>query len=144
MQLTSQVDSILATLDQSSPKCTKTVIIHSLFNFLFGNLNSAKEIKAIKNNMAILKENQDILSNQIQKTFNFKNLTYVETDTNRLLLKSLQKDILQINSTFYCLSKELKSLFHDRNFFIIMFQLRSHLATLYSGINSVKIKMLSI
>ena len=85
-----------------------------------------------------MKENQAILSSHIQKTFNFVNLTYMETDTNRLLFKSLQKDILKINSTNHCLLKELKSLFHDRNFFIIMFQLRSHLTTLHHGINSVK------
>ena len=44
--------------------------------------------------MEILKGNQDILSSQIQKTFNFVNLTYTETDKNRLLLKSLQKVIV--------------------------------------------------
>ena len=92
--------------------------------------------------MAILKWNQDVLNSQIQKTFNFVYLTYPETDTNRLLLKSLQKDTLQINSTVHHLSKELKSLFHDRNFFGIMFQLKSHSATLCNGINSVKIDML--
>ena len=48
MQLTSQVNNIFATLDQPSPKCTKRGIIHSLFNLLFGNSNSAKEIEAIK------------------------------------------------------------------------------------------------
>ena len=90
--------------------------------------------------MAILKENQDILHIQIQKTFNSINLTSVESDTNRHLLKSLQK----INSTVHCLSKELKTLFHNRNFLIIMFLLRSHLATLHNGINSVKIDVLSI
>ena len=72
------------------------------------------------------------------------NLTYAETDTKRLLLRTLQKDILQISSTVHFLSKELKALFHDRNFFIIMFQLRSHLATLCNGINSMKIDILSI
>ena len=80
----------------------------------------------------------------MQKTLNFVNLTYTETDTNQLLLKSLQKDILQINSTVHYLSEELQTLFHDRNFFVIMFQLRSHLATLCNGINSVKIDILSI
>ena len=38
----------------------------------------------------------------------------METDTNRLL-KSLQKDILQINSTVHLVSKELMSLFHEKN-----------------------------
>ena len=42
MQLTNQVDNIFAILDQSNPKHTKRGIIHSLFNFLFGNSNSAK------------------------------------------------------------------------------------------------------
>ena len=76
--------------------------------------------------MAILKENWDILSCQIQKTFNFLNLTWAETDTNRLLLRSLQKDILQINSTVYHLSKELKAFFFMIE--IVMFQLRSLLS----------------
>ena len=48
MQFTKQVDNIFATLDQSNPKYTKRGIIYSLFNFLFGHSNSAKEIKAIK------------------------------------------------------------------------------------------------
>ena len=144
MQLTGQVDNIFTTFDQSNPKCTKRGVIHSLFNFLLQNSNSTKEIAAIKNNMAILKDNQDILSSQIQTTFNFINLTYAETDTNRLLLKSLQKDILQINSTVQHLSKEIKSLFHNRNFLVIMFQLRSNLATIHNGINWVKIDILSI
>ena len=67
MQLTSQINNIFATLDQTGPKCAKRGIIHSLFNFLFGNPNSSEEINAIKNNMAILEENQDILSSQIKK-----------------------------------------------------------------------------
>ena len=92
--------------------------------------------------MEIIKGNQGILSTQIQKTFNFVNLTYTETDTNRLLLRSLQKDIIQTNSMVYHLSKEVKALFHIRRFFIIMFQLRSHLATIYNGIHSAKIDIL--
>ena len=94
--------------------------------------------------MAILEENEEILSSQIQKTFNFVSLTYTETNNNQLLLKSLHKDILQINSTVHCLSKELKAPFHGRNFFIIMFQLKSCLATLCKGINSARIDILSI
>ena len=101
MQLTKQVDNIFSTLDHSNSKCTKRGINHSIFNFLFGDSNSAKEIIAIKNNMTILEQKQDILNSKIQEPFNFIHLTYTETDTNRLLLKSLQKDILQINSTVH-------------------------------------------
>ena len=68
----------------------------------------------------------------------------METDTNRLLFKSLQKDIVQINSTVHHLSKEHEALIHYRNFFIIMFQLRSLLVTLPNGIHLVRIDMLSI
>ena len=80
--------------------------------------------------MAILEENQDVLSNQTQMTFNFVNLTYAKTNTDRLLLRSVQKDILKVNNTIHQLSKELKTLFHNRNFFITIFQLRSNLETL--------------
>ena len=109
MQLATQINNIFVTLDQTGPKYTKRGIIHSLFNFIFGNPNSSAELNTIKNNMAILEENQDILSSQIQRTLNFLNLTYMETDTNWFLLKSLQKDIVQINHTVHCLSKELKA-----------------------------------
>ena len=73
MHPTTQVDNMFTTLDQSNPKCTKRGIIHSLLNFIFGSSNSAEEIEAIKNKMAILKENQDILSSQRKKTFNSMN-----------------------------------------------------------------------
>ena len=89
--------------------------------------------------MKIIKRNGDTSSNQIKQTFNFVNLTYTKTSTNRLLLSSLQKDIIQVNTTVHCLSKELKAFVFDRNFFIIMFQLRSCLATLCNGINSLRI-----
>ena len=142
--LSIQLNNIFTTLKQLKNNCTNGGITNSLFNFLFGTSSSAKEISAIKNNVEILKGNQDILSSHIQKTFNFINLTYAETDTNRLLLKLLQKDIIQINRTVHHISKELKVLIHDRNLFIVMFQLRSHLVTLHNGIHSVKIDILSI
>ena len=81
-QLITQVIHIFSTLDQTIPKHAKRGKIHSLFNFFFGNPNSLAEIKAIKNNMAILEEDQDVLSDQIQKTFNFVNLTYAGTNIN--------------------------------------------------------------
>ena len=81
-QLTTQINHIFASLDQTNPKHAKRGIMHSLFYFLFGNPNSFAEINSIKNNMTILEENQDVLSDQIQKTFNFINLTYAETNTN--------------------------------------------------------------
>ena len=68
----------------------------------------------------------------------------METDTNRLLLRSLAKDIIQINSTVHCLSKQLKALVHNRNFFFIMFQSRSCLAIVHNGLHSIKIDILSI
>ena len=94
--------------------------------------------------MEILKGNQDIISNQIKQTFNFVNLTYAETNTNRILLNSLQKDIVQINATVHCLSKEVKALIYDKDFFMIIFQLRRWLATLHNGLHSLRIDILSI
>ena len=54
-------------LDQSKHSLTKCRIINSLFHCLFGTASSADERNAIKNNIEILKENQDTLSNQINK-----------------------------------------------------------------------------
>ena len=93
--------------------------------------------------MEILRGNQDTLSNQNKQTFNFVSLTYAETNTNRLLIKSLQKDIDQVNTTVHHLSKERKALIYIRNLFIIMFQLRIHLATLCNGIHSLNEDVLS-
>ena len=67
------------------------------------------------------KGNQDTLSNKIKQTFNFVNLTYAESNTNRLLLNSLQIDVVQINATVHHLSKELRTLILDRNILVMMF-----------------------
>ena len=144
--LYTQLYNMFNTPVQSKHSHTKCGILHSLFNFLFSTSSSTstEEINAIKNNMEILKGNQDTLSNKIKQMFNFVNLAYAESNTNRLLLSSLQKDIVQINSTVHCLSKESKALILDRNFFIIMLHLRSHLATLCNGLNSLWINILSI
>ena len=55
------------TFNQSNHSLSECGIIHSLFNFLFGTSSSTEEINAIKNNMEILKANQDTLSSQIKR-----------------------------------------------------------------------------
>ena len=52
-QLSTQINNIFATLEQTGPKYTKRGIIHSI-QFLVFDPNSSAEIKAIKTNMAIL------------------------------------------------------------------------------------------
>ena len=74
IDLHTQLHDIVNTLNQSNHSHIKCGIKHSLFNFLFGTTSSTEE-NAIKNNMEVLKGNQDILSNQIKHTFNFANLT---------------------------------------------------------------------
>ena len=112
--------------------------------FYLAHPSSIEEINAIKNNMEILKGNQDTLSHQIKQTINFVNLTYAESNTNRVFLSSLQKDVVQINSTLHHFSKKLKASILDRNFFVIMFKLRSHLATPCIRLNSLRISILSV
>ena len=68
-QLNSQVNSIFITLDQSKHNPTKSGIIHSLFNFLFGTSSSAEEITAIKNNTEILKRKPKYLKELDAKNF---------------------------------------------------------------------------
>ena len=47
-QLTTQINTIFATLDQTGPKCATRGVMHFLFIFLFDNLNSSAEINTIK------------------------------------------------------------------------------------------------
>ena len=123
--------------NQSNHTYPKCGIMQSIFNFLFGTSSSIEDIKAIQNNMEILKSNQDTVSTQIKQT-------NAERNTNRLLLTSLHMHIILMNSTVHCLSKELKALILDRNFFLILFQFRSQLASLHNGLNSLRINILSI
>ena len=108
INLSMQFHDIFNTLGQSNHSHAKHGKIHSQFSFLFGTISSAEETNAIKNNMEILKGNQDILDNQIRQTFNFINLTYAKTNTNRLLLHCLQRDNVHINTAVHHLSKEVK------------------------------------
>ena len=67
-QLTTKANWILTTLDQTkdtNPKHNKRGVIHSIFNFLFGDTNGSADIEAIKDNMTMLQENQDALINRI-------------------------------------------------------------------------------
>ena len=59
IDLNMQLNNIFTTINNLKNNCTKRGIILSLFNFLFGTSSSAEEITAIKNNMEILKGNQD-------------------------------------------------------------------------------------
>ena len=65
--LNMQLNNIFTTLDHLKYNYTKRGIIYSLCNFLFSTSTSVEEITGIKNNMEILKGNQDILRSQIQK-----------------------------------------------------------------------------
>ena len=94
--------------------------------------------------MAILKENQDILSSQIQKTFKFVNLTCTETDTNRLILRSVQKDILQIKCYYTLPIKRTKSTFPWQKFLYYHVSVEKPFSYPFNGINSVKIDILTI
>ena len=71
--LYTQLDNMSNTFNQSKHSHTKWGLILSLFDFLFGISSSTEEINATKNNMEILKGNQDTLSNQIKQTFNSVN-----------------------------------------------------------------------
>ena len=55
-----QINSMIVNIKLS--KCAKRGIIHSLFNFLFGSLNSLADIESVKNSMVILQKNQDVLA----------------------------------------------------------------------------------
>ena len=79
---------------------TKRSVVGSIFKWLLGRGDNGTETtKQLKNNIAILKQNQNLQQDQIKQLLKMNQLTAVETLRNRKLLKDLTKDMIQINFT---------------------------------------------
>ena len=78
----------------------KRSVVGSIFKWLFGGRDNGAEVtQQLKNNIAILKQNQNLQQDQIKQLLKMNQLTAVETSRNRKLLKDLTKDMIQINFT---------------------------------------------
>ena len=100
-------------------------MVGSIFKWLFGRGdNGAETTKQLKNNIASLKQNQNLQQDQIKQLLKMNQLTAVETLRNRKLLKDLIKDMIQINFTVAQLEYQSQQLHTSVNFLNFMITVR--------------------
>ena len=104
---------------------TKRSVVGSIFKWLFGRGDyGAETTKQLKNNIAILKQNQNLQQDQIKQLLKMNQLTVVETLKNRKLLKDLTKDMIQINFMVAQLEYQSQQLYASVNFLNFMMTVR--------------------
>ena len=110
---------------------TKRSVVGSIFKWLFGGGdNDAEVTQQLKNNIAILKQNQNLQQDQIKQLLKMNQLTAVETKRNRKLLKDLTKDMIQINFTVAQLEYQSQQLHASVNFLNFMMSARHKIAVI--------------
>ena len=72
------------------------------------------------------------------------NLHQVETAENGKLLKKLDRDLLQLNASFTANSRKSITLNNDKNFVLIMLQLRGKIAVLWDGPTQIEFDILNV
>ena len=118
---------------------TKRSIVGSIFKWLFGGGdNDAEATQQLKNNIAILKQNQNLQQNQIKQLLKMNQLTAVETKRNRKLLKDLTKDMIQINFTVAQLEYQSQQLHASVNFLNFMMSVRHKIAVIRDSIFAIQ------
>ena len=117
-------------LEDKSTRAKRSVV-GSTFKWLFGGRdNGAETTKQLKNNIAILKQNQNLQQDQIKQSLKMNQLTAVETSRNRKLLKDLTKDMIQINFTVPQLEYQSQQLHASVNFLNFMMTVRHKVAVI--------------
>ena len=109
----------------------KRSVVGSIFKWLFGGGDDGAETtKQLKNNIMILKQNQNLQQDQIKQLLKMNQLTAVETLKNRKLLKDLTKDMIQINFTVAQLEYQSQLLYTSVNFLNFMMTVRHKIAVM--------------
>ena len=110
---------------------TKRSVVGSIFKWLFGGGdNDAEATQQLKNNIVILKQNQNLQQDQIKQLLKMNQLTAVETKKNRKLLKDLTKDMIQINFTVAQLEYQSQQFHASVNFLNFMMSVRHKIAVI--------------
>ena len=110
---------------------TKRSVVGSIFKWLFGGGdNSAETTKQLKNNIAILKQNQNLQQDQIKQLLKMNQLTAVETLRYRKFLKDLTKDMIQINFMVAQLEYQSQQLHASVNLLNFMMAVRHKVAVI--------------
>ena len=131
-------DDMASLHEESLKNRKKRSLISSIFKFIFGGSGGTSEtIKQLKRNVHILMENQHIQNSQIKELFEVSNLNRVEIGQNRRLLKSLVKELIQINHTTEFLQYTDTLLFATVQFLGSIIQTRHKLAMIRDTVNSL-------
>ena len=113
----------------------KRSVFGTVFDWLFGGLGGTDQnVEQLKNNVDILKANQNIQQKQIKEIFKLNYLTRVEATPNRRILRQLDVKLISLNHSMYKLQVEMGKLQTDRNFILSMLRIQSQLSTLLVGI----------
>ena len=117
-------------LEDKSTRAKRSVV-GSIFKWLFGGGdNGAETTKQLRNNITILKQNQNLQQDQIKQLLKMNQLTAVETSRNRKLLKDLTKDMIQINFMVAQLEYQSQQLHASVNFLNFIMTVRHKVAVI--------------
>ena len=126
-----KIENLNDTPPVNKSQRTKRSVVGSIFKWLFGGGdNGAEATQQLKNNIAILKQNQNLQQDQIKQLLKMNQLTAVETSRNRKLLKDLTKDMIQINFTVAQLEYQSQQLHASVNFLNFMMSVRHKIAVI--------------
>ena len=126
-----KIENLNDTPSVNKNQRTKRSVVGSIFKWLFcGGDNGAEVTQQLKNNIAILKLNQNLQQDQIKQLLKMNQLTAVETTRNQKLLKDLTKDMIQINFTVAQLEYQSQQLHASVNFLNFMMSARHKIAVI--------------
>ena len=126
-----KIENLNDTPSVNKNQRTKRSVLGSIFKWLFGGGdNDAEATQQLKNNITILKQNQNLQQDQIKQLLRMNQLTAVETKRNRKLLKDLTKDMIQINFTVAQLEYQSQQLHASVNFLNFMMSVRHKIAVI--------------
>ena len=126
-----KIENLNDTLPVNKSQRTKRSVVGSIFKWLFGGGDNGAEVtQQLKNNIVILKQNQNLQQDQIKQLLKMNQLTTVETSRNRKLLKDLTKDMIQINFTVAQLEYQSQQLHASVNFLNFMMSVRHKIAVI--------------
>ena len=125
------LDHMTTSTDINPDKQSRQVkqeAFNKIFNFLFGSGDDISEtIKQIKNNLEILKQNQQSLENEPMKQLEMISESNIQISRNCVVLNILNTDLIQLNHSMNTVAEALKALKFSKNFLLAMLQVRDWL-----------------
>lgn len=144
VQFNKIIDHMTMTTEKVKPKDPnvherqKRGFLLGVFDFLFGGNSNSATIEQIKQNLAILEQNQGILADGLEDQLKLINNQNVQISQNRIVVNSLNRELIQLNNSLNGLAESMKVLTFSRNFILAMLQTRHQLDTLRDGLHNLQ------